>query len=75
MIKAISKTPTGPLVVFGLSARNMRLLKEGRPILIDMSELGQKGHVMIFAGDTEGEMMARMGGLVGPKTVVKGMKN
>ena len=54
MLKA--KTNTGD-IIFGLSKQNIRKLKEGKPILINLEDLGlEKRRVMIFYGDTEKKM-------------------
>lgn len=50
------KAKAGDLVIFGLSARNLELLQQGKPIMIDMAELGLGGRTMIFFGRTEEEM-------------------
>ena len=52
----IQRDKGGPLLVFGLSARNIALLQAGRPIQFDLSKLGIEGEIMIFAGDTEESM-------------------
>lgn len=50
MIKARS----GELLIFGLSARNIELLRQGHPIDIDLKDLGLKGgRVLILYGETE----------------------
>ena len=56
MLKALAHTDDGPLLVFGLSAMNIIRLQEGLPIKINLAELGLKGSMMIFAGDTEASM-------------------
>lgn len=51
------KARAGDRFVFGLSAKNIELLMEGKPILIDMRELGMDaGEVVIFYGKTEAQM-------------------
>ena len=48
------KARAGDLLLFGLSERNLQLLREGRPIAIDLAELGVAGRrVVIFHGATE----------------------
>jgi hypothetical protein len=54
---AMLKARAGDRFVFGLSAKNIELLMEGKPILIDLKELGaSNGSVMIFYGVTEAVM-------------------
>lgn len=51
------KARAGDLLIFGLSANNLRLLTDGKPIAIDLKELGlPKGRVFIFYGKTEEDM-------------------
>lgn len=53
MIKARS----GDNMLFGLSAGNIERLMEGKPMMIDLREIGfEKGHVVIFYGRTEEDM-------------------
>jgi hypothetical protein len=48
------KARAGDLMVFGLSDRNLELLQQGRPIIIDLREIGlESGRVMILYGKTE----------------------
>lgn len=50
------KARSGDKFIFGLSAKNIELLMEGKPIAIDLKELGSNGSVMIFYGRTEQDM-------------------
>lgn len=53
------KARSGDDLVFGLSALNVERLMEGKPISIDLRDLGlPKGRVMIFYGKTESDMKA-----------------
>ena len=54
MIKLCEKRGNGTLYCFGLSDRNIELLKEGKPIVIDMAEMGIPDMVIgIMYGETE----------------------
>lgn len=72
MMKATAMTSKGPLVIFGLSAENIRRLQQGKPIDIDMSELGMRGHIMIFAGKNEDSMKQALtdAGMIDSQTIV-----
>lgn len=48
----------GPIIMFGLSAMNIKKLQAGMPIRIDLGKLGVPGHIYLFAGDTEESMLA-----------------
>lgn len=51
------KARTGDNLIFGLSALNIERLMEGKPISIDLKDLGlPTGRVMIFYGKTEEDM-------------------
>lgn len=57
MIKARS----GTSLIFGLSEENIKLLKEGKPIHIDLREIGiANGNITIFYGPTEDIMETQM---------------
>lgn len=61
MIKALAKTLDGaPMILLGLSAKNIELLKARKPILAELSELGMEGQVAIFYGETEEEIEAEL---------------
>jgi hypothetical protein len=77
MLTARSELEDGrTLLVFGLSAENIRRLQEGQPIRVTQTSHGQAVPenlvVVMFAGDTEGTMEAdlRKYRLIGPETVV-----
>ena len=53
MIKAISYLPEGPLIFLGLSEGSIVKLKAGKPIIVELAELGLKGKVIIAYGKTE----------------------
>jgi hypothetical protein len=74
MIKAMAMTAKGPLIVFGLSHENLKRLKDGQRIRIDMTSLGGTGHIVIFSGNSEASMTAELADLIGPQTRVTGMK-
>ncbi len=50
------KARAGDKFIFGLSAKNIELLMEGKPIAIDLTQLGSTGSVLIFYGRTEADM-------------------
>ena len=55
------KARSGDNLIFGLSARNVQLLMDGKPISIDLRDLGlERGRVMIFYGETEEAMKAEL---------------
>lgn len=54
------KARSGNLLIFGLSDRNIELLKEGKPIAFDLRELGMQGRVCIFHGETEAKMQEHL---------------
>lgn len=63
MVKARSDQPDGVQVfMFGLSAGNMSLLLEGKPIKINLSEMGGPANieVVILGGMTEERIVVSM---------------
>lgn len=74
MIKALT---TDGKIVLGLSARNLELLREGRPIKIDTAEMALSQvptEILIFYGVTEEWMVAffRENGLLAADVPIKG---
>lgn len=63
-------TPGITSYAFGLSKRNIQLLKQGRPINVDLAPMGGTGSVMIFYGKTEQDMARDLAEFVGPETKV-----
>lgn len=55
---------------FGLSERNVELLKEGKPIVIDLAPMGGQGEILIFYGKTEQAMGRDIAEFIGPDTQV-----
>jgi len=57
MIKASLKTDRGrPVVLLGLSERNLELLRKGKPILVDLLPFGMDGQVILTYGKTEDDI-------------------
>jgi hypothetical protein len=46
--------------LFGLSAKNLEKLREGKPISFDLEPLGGFGHVYIMYGETEAHIAAEL---------------
>ena len=63
------KFRAGNKIGFGLSEVNIKKLKEGKPISIDMGEMGFPGiSAMIFYGETEEQMQGDLAEFIGPET-------
>lgn len=63
------KFRAGNKIGFGLSEVNIQKLKEGKPISINLGEMGFPGvSVMIFYGETEEQMQRDMEPFIGPDT-------
>jgi hypothetical protein len=62
MIKAKANGINGPLYIFGLSDGNIERLREGKPIVFDMSSVGGRAGetVCIMWGKTEADMKAEL---------------
>lgn len=73
MIKFKADGQDGPLLGFGLSENNVRELKKGRPISVDLREMGLPGgRLMIFWGETEAAMAEELREFIGPDTTIHG---
>ena len=62
------KARAGDHIFFGLSEVNLQRLREGRPIKVDLAEIGLTGTVLIFYGETEEKMRDDLAELIGPET-------
>lgn len=79
MLKFVATRPDGRNLLFlGLSAGNLELLPNDRPIRVVLDELGpdlgsRLAEIVIFSGGTEAEMMDQVAraGLIGPDTDVR----
>jgi hypothetical protein len=57
MIKATLRDESGaPVLVLGLSYRNLKRLQADEPIMFDGAPYGYPGNIFIFAGPTEASM-------------------
>lgn len=74
MIKFAAKSKKwGLLLGFGLSAGNIERLTQGKPILINLTEMGvMQGEILIFYGKDEAEMAKMIEPYIGPETKVHG---
>lgn len=82
MIKFLAKSEGGNMLGIGLSERNVELLKEGKPIKIDLAEMISPGggikhteltdlkHVVVFYGTTEEEMAKDLKAAITSDTLV-----
>lgn len=61
-----------PLLGFGISEKNVEMLKEGKPILIKgKEEMKIPMNFMIFYGEDERHMYNTLEDFIGPKTEFK----
>ena len=73
MIKFLAGKDTKRQVIgLGLSEENVVRLRQGRPIHVDLLELGLpwQAEVLIFYGVTEQALREELAGLIGPETEV-----
>jgi len=61
-----------PLYVFGLSARNLELLKAGRPMRVLLEDMGGTGEVLITYGETQMDIARDLHEFIGPNTKIQG---
>lgn len=74
MIKFRASTDDGFILGFGLSEENVKRLKQGKPILIDLDEMGiHGGKLTIFYGKTEAKMARELSEMIGPDTEIHGL--
>lgn len=71
MIKfKLTKDSGKVLLGFGLSKRNIELLKQGKPILIDLNEMGLDAEIGILYGETEQAILKTLKPYIGDETIV-----
>lgn len=59
MVKFSFKRKSGKIVMgFGINQDNVRRLKKGDPIFVDLSQFGIDGEILIFYGETEQDLVA-----------------
>jgi hypothetical protein len=72
MIKAKLVMDDGKvLLVFGVSAENITRLQGGDPIQIDLTEMGLSGEMLIFYGETTGDLIEKVTPFIGSETLVR----
>lgn len=76
MIKFMSTKGETILVGLGISEGNVERLKQGKPIVVKLKELGAKEdiEVMIFYGKTEEDMAETLRPYIGEHTKVHPLK-
>jgi hypothetical protein len=68
MLKMKAKTDNGDIVILGLSEENIKRMKDNKPMLIDLKEVGIPGiKIMIFTGKTEEEMFEDFKEIIRPE--------
>lgn len=72
MIKFIMDKDGQKVLGLGLSHQNLKHLKNGKPIEIDLKKIGHTNNdtIYLFAGRTEQSMTKDLKNFIGPETVV-----
>jgi hypothetical protein len=78
MVKVKGRLQDGRLIIFlGISERNVELLKQGRPIRVDLADMKVApdesiGAIALFYGETEGAIVKQLqeGGVITAETIV-----
>jgi hypothetical protein len=76
MIKALCHAPDGrKLLVFGLSHENIRRMKKGQPLRVDLDLMGLEGvSLAIYVGKTEADIEAAMEPFIDSNTVIHDLR-
>ena len=73
MVKFTAMGTDGPLIGIGLTKENLRRLRAGHPIYINLADLHlPPGRIMIFHGDTEQALTKTLLPFISEDTVVHG---
>lgn len=73
MIKASAQLSDGrTLLILGLSSKNLEKLRERKPAMIDLTEFGLKGELVLMWGETEAQIFEefKQAGVIGADTVI-----
>lgn len=73
MIKFKLTTDDGEVKLgFGITQENVKLLKQGKPIYVDLNEMGIAAKLMIMYGETEAQIVKQLKPYIGEETVIHG---
>lgn len=72
MIKAITADGT---LIFGLSDENLKRLRAGKPISIDLAHMGKSGKILILHGATEEKIVEALKPYMTADTRIHGREN
>ena len=64
-----------PLIGFGITEENVKRLKSGMPILVNLQEMGINADILICYGETELELIKTLKPYISDKTVIKNKPN
>ena len=71
MIKFKIEGAEKPLIGFGITEENVKRLKLGRPILINLQEMGINVDILICYGETELELVETLKPYISDRTVIR----
>ncbi len=72
MIKFKIELDNGKVAIgFALSAKNIELLKEKKPIKVDLNEMGLNADILIMYGETEEAIIEELKPFIGKDTTIK----
>lgn len=74
MVKFTASDDDGPLIGLGLSKDNIRLLRQGKPIVVDLEKDLHlpPGRILLFYGDTEASITKALLPYISEDTIVQG---
>lgn len=76
MVKFTASTPDGLLVGLGITYENVIRLKQGKPIHIQLADLGlPQGELLIFYGKDEQAITKDLLPYIGEDTILHGTEN
>lgn len=68
--REVIKFRAGDLLGFGISEENVKRLKAGQPIKINLAEMGLSGQMLIFYKPTDAELVESIKPFIGKETVL-----
>lgn len=62
-----------PLYLLGISAENVKRLKQGKPICVNLEEMGGAGELLLLYREHDSELVQDLAEFIGHETQVHGL--
>ena len=69
------KFRAGSLIGLCITERNVELLKQGKPIFVDLREMGLEGEIIVIYGETESDISKQLAPFIDNETHIHADNN